>query len=33
MYLCPEVADFPAVVINDCYGNDLYEQGLKQFAC
>jgi fumarate hydratase subunit beta len=27
-----EVADFPAVVINDCYGNDLYEEGLKQFA-
>jgi fumarate hydratase subunit beta len=27
-----EVEDFPVVVINDCYGNDLYEESLKQFA-
>jgi len=25
------VVDFPAIVVNDCYGNDLYEQGRKQF--
>lgn len=27
-----EVRDFPAVVINDIYGNDLYEQGRKLYA-
>lgn len=27
-----EVEDFPAVVINDCRGNDLYEQGRKQYS-
>ncbi len=27
-----EVEDFPMVVINDCYGNDLYEQGRAQFT-
>lgn len=27
-----EVEDFPVVVINDCYGKDLYEEGIKQFA-
>lgn len=27
-----EVEDFPAIVINDIYGHDLYEEGRKQFA-
>lgn len=27
-----KVKDFPAVVINDIYGNDLYEQGRKLYA-
>lgn len=26
-----EVGDFPVVVINDIYGNDLYEEGVKQY--
>jgi len=26
-----EVEDFPVVVVNDCYGNDLYEQGRKKW--
>lgn len=26
-----EVEDFPAIVINDIYGGDAYEDGLKQF--
>jgi len=26
-----EVVDFPAIVINDCQGLDLYEQGVKQY--
>jgi fumarate hydratase subunit beta len=26
-----EVEDFPVVVINDIYGNDLYEKGAKQY--
>jgi fumarate hydratase subunit beta len=26
-----EVKDFPVVVINDIYGNDLYEEGKKQY--
>jgi len=26
-----EVEDFPVVVVNDCYGNDLYEQGRKEW--
>jgi fumarate hydratase subunit beta len=25
------IEDFPAVVINDIYGNDLYQQGVQQF--
>jgi fumarate hydratase subunit beta len=25
------VADFPAIVINDCYGRDLYEVGVAQY--
>lgn len=25
------VEDFPAIVINDIYGNDLYEEGLKKY--
>ena len=25
------VEDFPAVVVNDCYGNDLYEEGMKKY--
>lgn len=28
-----EVEDFPAVVVNDCYGNDLYEEGVRKYAC
>jgi len=28
---CIEVEDFPVVVVNDIYGNDLYEQGRKQY--
>jgi fumarate hydratase subunit beta len=28
-----EVEDFPVVVINDIYGTDLYEEGIKRFAC
>lgn len=27
-----EVEDFPAVVVNDCFGNDLYEEGMKKYA-
>ncbi len=27
-----EVEDFPATVINDAYGNDLYEEGAKKYA-
>ncbi len=27
-----EVEDFPATVINDAHGNDLYEEGAKQYA-
>ncbi|MBN1255165.1 MAG: Fe-S-containing hydro-lyase [Deltaproteobacteria bacterium] len=27
-----EVEDFPAVVINDIYGKDLYDEGVKRFA-
>ena len=27
-----EVEDFPAIVVNDCYGADLYEEGMKQYA-
>jgi len=27
-----EVAEFPAVIVNDCHGNDLYEEGMKQYA-
>ncbi|MEO0079559.1 MAG: Fe-S-containing hydro-lyase, partial [candidate division WOR-3 bacterium] len=26
-----QVEDFPVIVINDCYGADLYEQGVAQF--
>ena len=26
-----EVEDFPAIVINDIYGNDLYEQGQEKY--
>jgi len=26
------VEDFPVIVINDAYGNDLYEEGRKQYA-
>jgi fumarate hydratase subunit beta len=25
------VEDFPVVVVNDCYGNDLYEEGMKKY--
>lgn len=27
-----EVEDFPATVINDAYGNDIYEEGRRQYA-
>jgi fumarate hydratase subunit beta len=27
-----EVVDFPAIVVNDTEGNDLYQQGMKQYA-
>jgi fumarate hydratase subunit beta len=27
-----EVKDFPAIVVNDCYGADLYEEGRKKYA-
>jgi fumarate hydratase subunit beta len=27
-----EVEDFPVLVINDCHGKDLYEEGIKRFA-
>ncbi|ERJ12596.1 Fe-S-containing hydro-lyase [Haloplasma contractile] len=26
-----EVKDFPAIVINDCYGNDLMEENIKKY--
>ena len=26
-----EVVDFPAVVVNDCHGGDLYKEGMKQY--
>lgn len=26
-----EVRDFPAIVVNDIYGNDLYKQGIKTY--
>jgi fumarate hydratase subunit beta len=26
-----EVEDFPVVVVNDTYGNDLYEEGMKKY--
>ena len=27
-----EVRDFPAIVINDIYGGDLYKEGIKQYS-
>jgi fumarate hydratase subunit beta len=27
-----EVVDFPAVVVNDCYGGDLYDEGRAKYA-
>ena len=27
-----EVRDFPAIVVNDCHGADLYEEGRKRYA-
>jgi fumarate hydratase subunit beta len=27
-----EVSEFPAIVINDCYGNDLYVDGIKAYT-
>ena len=27
-----EVEGFPAIVINDCHGGDLYEDGMREFA-
>ena len=27
-----EVEGFPAIVVNDCHGSDLYEDGMKQYA-
>jgi fumarate hydratase subunit beta len=26
-----EISNFPAVVVNDCYGGDLYYEGIKQY--
>jgi fumarate hydratase subunit beta len=27
-----EVKDFPAIVVNDCHGGDLYEEGRAKYA-
>lgn len=27
-----EVEEFPAIVINDCHGGDLYQDGMKEYA-
>lgn len=27
-----EVQDLPAIVVNDCYGGDLYEEGVKKYC-
>ena len=27
-----EVVGFPAIVVNDCHGGDLYQDGMKAFA-
>jgi fumarate hydratase subunit beta len=27
-----EVRDFPAIVVNDCHGGDLYEEGRRRYA-
>ena len=27
-----EVLDFPAIVVNDCHGGDLYQDGMKEYA-
>ena len=27
-----QVREFPAIVVNDTLGNDLYEQGVKEYA-
>lgn len=27
-----EVLDFPAIVINDCHGGDLYQDGMARYA-
>ena len=27
-----EVSDFPLIIVNDIYGNDLYKEGVKQYA-
>jgi fumarate hydratase subunit beta len=27
-----EVENFPAIVVNDCHGNDLYQEGMKAYA-
>ncbi len=27
-----DVVDFPVIVVGDCYGDDLYEEGRKQYA-
>lgn len=27
-----EVEDFPAIVVNDCHGGDLYEAGVREYA-
>ncbi len=26
-----EVVDFPVIVVNDCMGNDLYQEGVKRY--
>ena len=27
-----EVENFPAIVVNDCHGGDLYQDGMKAYA-
>jgi len=27
-----EVSGFPAIVVNDCHGGDLYQDGMKAYA-
>ena len=27
-----DIVDFPAIVVGDCYGGDLYAEGRKEYA-